>query len=124
LFDCTARSGNDTLILYEDHCPGSNADILNLFWVDYGQFDLSVFKISDADMLTFTCNLRIYREPNPVPATCGGVSGRHSGRQDDLSEDGDTVSVAIRLSGSTGSSAGKPKISVGVLTLFIIYFSL
>jgi len=141
LFDCKASSGGNDVLLYDDHCPNAVSQRVNMEWIDYTTFDISVFKLSNQNSLTFSCLVKLYPEENLLPASCandgrkrraiGGTTGqttdivKRDAGEENAGEESPEVSVTIRIkpqnSTNTYSRSGIPAIELSVALLAVAF---
>ena len=83
LYECEARSGPSEIELYEGNCPAESAERINLDWVDFTTFQMSIFKMSDRDTLNVACTVQIFPGQDFLPDSCDDNDRR---RRRDISD--------------------------------------
>lgn len=68
--DCEAASGDNIVLLYDGVCPNAASQLVNVQWNNFVSFDISVFRLQSATMLTFTCTVAVYPDANDMPTAC------------------------------------------------------
>jgi len=79
------------------HCPNENADILSLVWRDYDRYSLNVFRVGDADSLTFSCKVAVYPD-GKAPDACPSSRRRRSATFNPAGRVTQEISRTINLS--------------------------
>jgi len=92
------------------HCPNTDSSILGLVWRDYDRYSLNVFRVGDAESLTFSCKVAIYpkgKAPDACPDNSGGGRRR---RALDFNPEGQVtkeISKTIHLSKNNKDSGAR-----------------
>jgi len=117
LRDCTAyvKAGDDKMPLYNEFCPTADTSIVGLVWNDFESFDIEVFRIRNADSLTFSCSVIIYPTEDDLPKSCKNRRRRHVESE---SEESVELSRTIILS----SNSVLPSTSLVLKSFTVIYY--
>jgi len=86
-------------------CPNAAAvSLVALSQVSYEEFDINVFRIKNAETLTFACSVTVYPEGSTDRTTCSG-SGRRRRRSAEASIESATITKTVSIAPEQQSGA-------------------
>lgn len=101
-------------------CPSSEAEALvRLVWGGYEEFDLNVFRIQNADKLTFACLVTVYPEGSDDRFDCGKARRRRNAKDSATTVE---ITKTIDIADDQGSSALPTCANVIVPSIFFMAF--